>query len=122
MTTDLATAAPPHSWRTRLIERIRETPHCDVAAAPVGFGQRGWLAQHRWLEPAIGLLLLLPVGALFVISAEAVGRPTEIALGVVWAGFVGVGIALRQLRPCAVLRFPAYALVVWLGLVLLSTR
>jgi hypothetical protein len=108
--------AVSESTFSRLIDRVREEPHCAVDATPVPFGRRGWLAQHRWLEPAVGISLLLPVGVLYLLSASTVGRSIDVVLAVVWLGFVGVGWSLRRLRPCAVLRFPAYALVAWLAI------
>lgn len=87
-----------------------------MGAAPVRFGQRGWLAQHPWLEPTIGIALLLPVGWLYFLSVSTVGRTVDILLAAAWLGFIGAGWAWRSSRPCSVLRFPAYALAVWLVL------
>jgi hypothetical protein len=95
---------------------VREDSRCAVDAPAVRFGQPGWLAQHRWLEPAIGIALLVPVGWLYLLSASIVGRSIDVVLAAAWLGFLAAGLALRRTRPCAVLRFPAYALALWLVL------
>ena len=78
------------------------------------FGQRYWLAQHRWLEPLIGLVALLPVGAVYAAGFLVFARTAAVVLMAVWAAFVVVGLVLRVVRPCTVLRLPIHALLVWL--------
>lgn len=92
---------------------------CTPPAEPVGFGQKYWLAQHRWLEPVVGLLALLPVGVVYALGFMVLTRPAAVALMAVWVGFVVGGLVLRVVRPCTVLRLPIHALLVWL-LVLLT--
>jgi hypothetical protein len=87
---------------------------CTPPTAPVRFGQRYWLAQHRWLEPAIGLAALLPVGVVYAAGFLVLTQTAAVALMAVWALFVLAGLVLRVVRPCTVLRLPIHSLVVWL--------
>lgn len=91
---------------------------CSVPAQPVCFGQKHWLAQHRWLEPVVGLVALLPVGLVYALGFVVLKRPAAITLMGIWALFFLGGLVLRVLRPCTVLRLPIHALLVWLLVVL----
>jgi hypothetical protein len=88
--------------------------HCDVPTEPVTFGQRYWLAQHRWLEPVIGIVTLVPIGLIYALGFEVLTSTAAWALMGVWSLFVVGGIVLRVLRPCTVLRLPIHALLVWI--------
>jgi hypothetical protein len=90
---------------------------CTPPEAPVRFGQKYWLAQHRWLEPLIGLVALLPVGAVYAAGFLVLTQTAAVALMAVWALFVAGGLVLRVVRPCTVLRLPVHALLVWLVVV-----
>jgi len=87
---------------------------CSVPAQPVRFGRKHWLAQHRWLEPAVGLVALLAVGAVYVLGFVILRRAAAITMMGVWVAFFVGGLVLRVLRPCTVLRLPIHALLVWL--------
>lgn len=111
---------PAMPLKDRLVDVVvgSEAHACDPPVAPVRFGQRYWLAQHRWLEPAIGLAALLPVGVVYALGFVVLDRPAAWGLMGVWALFVAGGLVLRVVRPCTVLRLPVHALLVWLLVVL----
>lgn len=94
---------------------------CAPPTEPVRFGQKHWLAQHRWLEPVIGLAALVPVGVVYALGFTVLVRPAAIGLMAVWAAFVILGLVLRVTRPCTVLRLPIHALVVLLLVVLTAS-
>ncbi len=87
---------------------------CSPPAEPVRFGRKYWLAQHRWLEPVVGLTALLPVGAVYLLSFAVLTPVAAAGLMVLWCAFVAGGLVLRVRRPCTVLRLPIHALLVWL--------
>jgi hypothetical protein len=87
---------------------------CTPPETPVRFGQQYWLAQHRWLEPLIGLAALLPVGAVYAAGFLVLTQTAALGLMAVWVLFVVGGLVLRVVRPCTVLRLPIHALLVWL--------
>lgn len=107
---------PTLSLRQRLVDLTVGSAQesCAVPAEPVRFGQRFWLAQHRWLEPAVGIAGLLAVGAVYALGFSVLSRPAAVCLMAVWVAFVVGAVALRFLRPCTVLRLPIHALLVWL--------
>jgi hypothetical protein len=112
---------PDLSLRERFVDLTigSSSETCTPPTEPVRFGQKYWLAQHRWLEPAIGLAALLPVGAVYALSFMVLVRPAAVAMMLVWLAFVVGGLVLRVVRPCTVLRLPVHALLLWL-LVLLT--
>ena len=87
---------------------------CTPPAEPVRFGQRHWLAQHRWLEPVVGLVALLPMGLLYALTFVVLRPAAAWSLMAVWVLLFGGGLVLRVLRPCTVLRLPVHAMLVWL--------
>ena len=94
-----------------------EADACTPPTQKVAFGRRYWLAQHRWLEPAVGLAALLPVAAVYALAFQVLQRPAAWALAAVWVAFAAGGLVLRTVRPCTVLRLPIHALIVWLVVV-----
>lgn len=111
---------PDLSLRDRLVDVLigSESETCVVPAEPVRFGQKYWLAQHRWLEPAVGLAALLPVGGVYALGFGLLDTPVAVGLMAIWVAFVAGGLVLRVRRPCTVLRLPIHALVLWLLVVL----
>ncbi len=111
----------PLSLARRLLDLAvgSEVDTCTPPVEPVRFGQKHWLAQHRWLEPVVGLVALLPVGAVYALSFAVLTPAAAITLMAVWVAFVVAGLVLRVVRPCTVLRLPIHALALWL-LVLLT--
>jgi hypothetical protein len=106
----------PLTLREKLVDlTIGSTAEtCTPPSEPVRFGQKHWLAQHRWLEPVVGLAALLPVGVVYALGFLVLTRPAAIGLMAVWVAFVVGGLVLRVVRPCTVLRLPIHALLVWL--------
>jgi hypothetical protein len=104
---------PDLSVRARLVDLLvgSAAETCAVPSEPVPFGRKHWLAQHRWLEPVVGLVALLPVGALYALGFGVLTRAAAVALMVVWAAFLAGGLVLRVRRPCTVLRLPVHALL-----------
>jgi hypothetical protein len=75
------------------------------------------MAQHRWLEPAIGLAALLGTGRLYLLGFDVLNETAALALLGVWAAYVVGGAVLWLRRPCTVLRLPAHAVLVWIAVV-----
>jgi hypothetical protein len=110
----------PLTLREKLIDLTlgSAAESCTPPTDPVRFGQKYWLAQHRWLEPVIGLVALLPVGIVYALGFLVLSRVAAFGLMAIWVAFVAGGLVLRVLRPCTVLRLPIHALLVWLIVVL----
>jgi hypothetical protein len=86
---------------------------CEVPEEPVAFGQRYWLAQHRWIEPLVGLVALVPIGGLYALGFQVLSPAAAWVLMGVWVAFLAGGLVLRVVRPCTVLRLPVHALLLW---------
>ena len=93
---------------------------CEVPVQPVRFGQRGWLAQHRGLESALGIGALLAVGWLYVLGFVVLSTPAAVATAAMWLVFTVGAVVMRNRRPCTVLRMPIHLLAVWIMLVAAS--
>jgi hypothetical protein len=88
---------------------------CKVPSQPVRFGRKHWLAQHRWLEPAIGVVALLGVGVIYGLSFEVVTAALAWTMLALWGAILTGAVMLWIRRPCTVLRLPAHAIVVWIA-------
>jgi hypothetical protein len=104
------------SLRAKVLTLLLGSPDesCAVPEQPVRFGRRHWLAQHRWLEPLVGLLGLGAVGGLYVAGFSVLAPLPATLLMASWAVLFLAGLVLRLRRPCTVLRLPIHALLLWI--------
>ena len=87
--------------------------NCTVPPSePVRFGQKHWLAQHRWLEPVIGYAGLAVALVVYLLAFQILNRPAALVLLSVWALFTTGAIYGHTRRPCTVMRLPIHALIV----------
>lgn len=87
---------------------------------PVRFGQKYWLAQHRWLEPVVGYVGLAVALGAYLLAFQVLRRPAAFALLGIWVLFAAGAVYGRVRRPCTVMRLPVHALIVFVAAVALA--